>query len=74
MLELLAGDRGKAVADKVAETVTKVTKTADAAAAQQAVDTDPVVAAQLRMELARIAVEEKKLAAEVEAKRRQDEA
>ncbi|MDR6952509.1 soluble lytic murein transglycosylase-like protein [Ancylobacter sp. 3268] len=73
LLDFLVGDRGEKVADAVVNAVAKTTGSVDAIAAQEKVDQDPAAAAELRLALARIVADEKKLALDAETQRRRDE-
>ncbi|GAB4071309.1 transglycosylase SLT domain-containing protein [Ancylobacter sonchi] len=73
LLDFLVGDRGEKVAEAVVSAVARTTGASDATAAQEKVDQDPAAAAELRLALARIVADEKKLALEAETQRRRDE-
>ncbi|MBS7543636.1 transglycosylase SLT domain-containing protein [Ancylobacter oerskovii] len=73
LLDFLVGKRGDKVADAVVEAVARTTGSLDATTAQEKVDQDPAAAAELRLSLARIVAEEKRLELEAEAQRRRDE-
>ncbi|MCB4767253.1 transglycosylase SLT domain-containing protein [Ancylobacter sp. Lp-2] len=73
LLDFLVGDRGEKVAEAVVNAVARTTGASDATTAQEKVDQDPAAAAELRLALARIVADEKKLALEAETQRRRDE-
>jgi soluble lytic murein transglycosylase-like protein len=72
ILDFVGGERASDVSKAVTAAVTAATGTTDPVAAEQQLQ-NPATAAQLRVELARIVSEEKKIAFEAEAQRRRDE-
>lgn len=72
ILDFVGGERASDVSKAVTAAVTAATGTTDPVAAEQQLQ-NPTAAAQLRVELARIVSEEKKIAFEAEAQRRRDE-
>jgi hypothetical protein len=60
LIRLIAGDKGGTVAAAVTQTVTDITRTADPAAALQALQSDASVASELRARLAQIALDAQK--------------
>src|SRR5437762_7045968 len=58
LIKTIAGDRLGSVAGQVAQTVSRVTGTDDAEAAQARIKQDPAMAADLKLKLAQIAVDE----------------
>ncbi len=70
LIKIIAGDRAGKVADSVAQAVTTATGTADAEAAQRMIDANPALAAELRVKLAEIALQETRLQNEKEAAER----
>jgi lysozyme family protein len=70
LIKIIAGDRAGKIADSVAEAVTTATGTADAQAAQKMIEQNPAIAAELRVKLAEIALQETRLQNEKEAAER----
>jgi hypothetical protein len=62
----LFGSTGEKTAQAVAQVVQRVTGTSDEAVAQQVIARDPQVAAQLRLELARLAAQQEQAARQAE--------
>ncbi|WP_203423109.1 lytic transglycosylase domain-containing protein [Sinorhizobium sp. BG8] len=67
ILDAIAGGRSTKISDVVEKAVTTVTGVSDPALAEERLKADPVAASQLRIELARIALDEKKLVLDAEA-------
>ena len=70
LIKIIAGDRAGKIADSVAEAVTAATGTTDAEAAQRKIEENPAIAAELRVKLAEIALQETRLQNEKEAAER----
>lgn len=73
LLEFIGGKRASEVSKAVVAAVTASTGATDPLKAQEKLSQDPAAAALLRIELARIVSEEKKIEVEAESKRRRDE-
>jgi hypothetical protein len=73
IVRVIAGDNAGKVAADVTDAVRTATGTDDPEAARQKLQADPVAVANLRIQLAQIALEGERLRAESEEKRRQSE-
>lgn len=71
IVRAVAGDRAGTVANAAADAVRNVTGTDDPEAAKQKLQTDPVAATNLRIQLAQIALDGERLRAEQEQKQRE---
>ncbi len=72
LIDIIAGDKAGKVSRTVADAVTGAVGTADPVEAQTKLAQDPALAAQLRIALAQIATDEKRLLIEAEAQARKD--
>ncbi len=73
LFEFIGGARATTVSKAVEAAVAAATGSSDPVKAQEKISQDPAAAAQLRIEIARIVAEEKKIELEAEAQRRRDE-